>query len=185
MLAAKPNVIHIQSGRLRGRKLTFPDRPGLRPATGEMRETLFNWLRPILNEMRVLDAFAGSGALGIEALSQGASYVKAYEIDEHAFNAIQNNLSSLPDLAYELVKGDFTENWQSLNNFNLILLDPPYASDLLEKSLTFLSNKINDDTIVFIHHPSHVTPCMKDWEIIKQKTRQKRHYALLKTKQKD
>lgn len=184
-MAAKSNVIHIQSGKLRGRKLTFPDRPGLRPATGEMRETLFNWIRPILGGMRVLDAFAGSGALGIEALSQGASSVTAFEIDDQAIHAIQENLSRLPELNYELIRGEFIHNWCQLGQFDIIFLDPPYESTLIEDSLSFLAKKIQPHTLVFIHHPSNLKPSINDWEIIKEKTRQKRHYALLKSKQKD
>src|SRR4249920_903250 len=65
--------VRIVGGSLRGRKLGFPDIPGLRPTPNRVRETLFNWLAPHIAGMRALDLFAGSGALGIEAISRGAS----------------------------------------------------------------------------------------------------------------
>ena len=133
-MAAKPNTIRIQSGTLRGRNLTFPDRPGLRPATGEMRETLFNWIRPKIQGMCILDAFAGSGALGFEALSQGAKHVDAYEIDKTAYNSIQENKEKLLEsLSYSVTLGDFIVHWNPYNHYDAIFLDPPYQSDLLQK----------------------------------------------------
>lgn len=186
MLAAKPNSIRIQSGSLRGRNITFPDRPGLRPATGEMRETLFNWLRPHIQGMNILDAFAGSGALGFEALSQGAHKVDAFEIDTDAYTAIQENQTRLSEtLNYSVTQGDFTTHWNPYNHYDAIFLDPPYQSDLLQKSLVFLQDKIPSNTWVFIHYPLGLNPCLDEWTIIKTKTRQKRCYSLLKTKQKD
>lgn len=185
-MAVKPNSIRIQSGLFRGRTLSFPNRPGLRPATGEMRETLFNWIRPQIDGMHVLDAFAGSGALGFEALSQGAHSVKAYEIDELAYHAICDNLKRFPDnFSYELTKGDFMVDCKQLETFDIIFLDPPYDSNLLKEALFYLSDKINNHTLVFIHHSSSLEPNFDRWEILKSKQRKKRCYALLKTKQKD
>ena len=186
MLAARPNSIRIQSGTLRGRVLSFPDRPGLRPATGEMRETLFNWLRPYIHGMNILDAFAGSGALGIEALSQGAHQVDAFEIDKTAHASIQENKKKLPEsLNYNIILGDFTTHWNPYNHYDAIFLDPPYQSDLLQKSLFFLQEKVPNNTWVFIHYPLGLNPCLDGWTIIKTKTRKKRCYTLLKTQQKD
>ena len=185
-MAAKPNTVRIQAGSLRGRVLSFPDRPGLRPATGEMRETLFNWIRPHINGINILDAFAGSGALGFEALSQGAALVDAYEIDKTAYKSILENKNKLhEELNLNITLGDFITCWNPYNHYDAIFLDPPYQSNLLQKSLTFLQDKIPNNTWVFIHYPRGLNLCLDAWVIIKTKTRQKRCYALLKTKQKD
>ena len=72
-----PGQVRIVGGRWRGTKLRVLDRPGLRPTSDRVRETLFNWLMPALPGARVLDLFAGTGALGLEALSRGVSATKA------------------------------------------------------------------------------------------------------------
>lgn len=185
MLASKSNIIYIQAGLLKGRKLFFPDAPGLRPATGEMRETLFNWIRSDLNGGRVLDAFAGSGALGLEALSQGADHVDAFEIDANALASIQKNLDRLPKISYQLFHKDFTSSWNPSIFYDFIFLDPPYDSDLLDQSLSFLNDKVSQATLVFIHHHKNSPPNLDGWHIIKSKQRKNRCYSLVKIKQKD
>ncbi len=79
--AGKPGSVRIIGGRWRGTRLPVPDRPGLRPTSDRVRETLFNWLQPVLPGARVLDLFAGSGALGLEALSRGAASAQLVEAD--------------------------------------------------------------------------------------------------------
>src|SRR5690606_7609243 len=76
-----PGTVRIIAGQLRGSKLPVPDRPGLRPTSDRVRETLFNWLQPKLPGARVLDLFAGTGALGFEAASRGAAAVRMVERD--------------------------------------------------------------------------------------------------------
>ena len=71
------NQLRVIGGRFRGRRLAFPDAPGLRPTPDRVRETLFNWLMPVIDGARCLDLFAGSGALGIETLSRGARALRS------------------------------------------------------------------------------------------------------------
>ena len=179
-MVAKSNVIRIQSGILKGRTLEFPSRPGLRPATGEMRETLFNWIRPELAGGRILDAFAGSGAMSFEALSQGAEFVQAHEIDPDAFVCLEKNLKKMPqELKLSLSPKDFRHTWLSDNHFDFIFLDPPYESSLIDESLNFLYTHITIETKVFIHHPITRQVNLTNWEVLKHKKRNKRIYSLL------
>ena len=89
------NQVRVIAGRWRGRRLQFPDLPGLRPTPDRVRETLFNWLAPALPGARCLDLFAGSGALGIEALSRGAAEVVFVERHPVAIRALRDNLARL------------------------------------------------------------------------------------------
>ena len=89
------NEVRIIGGQWRGRKLRFPDRPDLRPTLGRVRETLFNWLAPDIHGAHCLDLYAGSGALGFEALSRGAAEVTFVERDRKAASALQANVELL------------------------------------------------------------------------------------------
>ena len=93
----KPSQLRIIGGEWRGRKLSFHARPGLRPTSDRVRETLFNWLAPTIVGADCLDLFSGSGALGLEALSRGASYCDFVESDQLAAASIQGNLRLLGD----------------------------------------------------------------------------------------
>lgn len=127
------NQIRIIGGQWRSRRLAFPDVPGLRPTPDRVRETLFNWLAPGLPGARCLDLFAGSGALGIEALSRGAAEVVFVERDPVAVRALRENLVRLKaeggrvELAEALA-------WlrQPATPFEIVLLDPPFGAGLLE-----------------------------------------------------
>src|SRR5580704_13570313 len=93
--AAAPGRIRIIGGNLRNSRLNVPDLPGLRPTAERVRETLFNWLVPVIDGARCLDLCAGTGALGIEALSRSAASVQFVERDAHAAQALRDNLARL------------------------------------------------------------------------------------------
>ena len=86
------NRVRIIGGEHKGRRLNFPDAPGLRPTADRVRETLFNWLQPMLAGARCMDLFAGSGALGIEALSRGAAAVTFVDSSRSALRHLKRNL---------------------------------------------------------------------------------------------
>ena len=119
--------------RSKGRRLKTPDWDGLRPTSDKLRETLFNILAPRIAGARVLDAFAGTGALGIEALSRGAVAVTFIEQDRRAQALIQANLAQCGiDSGYNLVRGTVERastalQTSALESFDIVLLDPPYA----------------------------------------------------------
>ena len=122
--------MRVIAGRLKGRRLTAPSWEGLRPTSDKLRETLFNILAPRIAGSRVLDGFAGTGAVGIEALSRGASHVTFIEQDRRAAALIADNLSACAVTdGYTIECGGLVAALGRLTTgapFDLILLDPPY-----------------------------------------------------------
>ncbi|MGD8828946.1 MAG: 16S rRNA (guanine(966)-N(2))-methyltransferase RsmD, partial [Gammaproteobacteria bacterium] len=118
--------------RHRGRRLPFPDVPGIRPSPDRVRETLFNWLAPVIVGARCLDLFAGSGALGLEALSRGAESVVFVDRERRAVQAIREHLAVLGVEGSEAVERD-VRAWLTGPGepFDIVFADPPYAGDLL------------------------------------------------------
>jgi 16S rRNA (guanine966-N2)-methyltransferase len=127
-----PRAVRVIGGRWRGRKLAVPDRPGLRPTPDRVRETLFNWLGRDLDGWRVLDAFAGSGALGVEAASRGAAAVRLLESDTAAAAALRATVARLDAEQVLTVERADAFVWMrgaSPGSFELVLLDPPFDAD--------------------------------------------------------
>jgi 16S rRNA (guanine966-N2)-methyltransferase len=137
---ATDNRIRIIGGRHRGRKLCFADLPGLRPTGDRMRETLFNWLQPLIAGARCLDLFAGSGALGLEAASRGAGEVVMVERARQVVRQLRENVELLGLENTEVVEADGIE-WLSASArpFDIVFLDPPFADRLLPLSLRLLT----------------------------------------------
>ena len=130
--------MRIIGGAWRGRVLHFPESAGLRPTPDRVRETLFNWLGQSLEGERCLDLFAGSGALGFEALSRGAAEVVMVESSRAAHRALRANAARLGSAdRLRLVLGDALHclNARMKGEFNVVFLDPPYGSGLLEAAL--------------------------------------------------
>lgn len=136
---AHAHQLRIIGGQWRGRRWSFPELPGLRPTPDRVRETLFNWLAPILPGTRCLDLFAGSGALGLEALSRGAASVTFVERQPVAARALRDTLRLLnaQDAQVEAVDALY---WlrQAATPFEIVLLDPPFGQGLLEPICTIL-----------------------------------------------
>jgi 16S rRNA (guanine966-N2)-methyltransferase len=129
---AGPGQLRIVGGRFRGRRLPIPDQPGLRPTPDRVRETLFNWLAPVLPGARCLDLFAGSGALGLEAASRGAGEVVLVERSNPVVSQLRSNVLSLGAEGIQVIQADALA-WleRAPNPFNLVFLDPPFAQGLL------------------------------------------------------
>ena len=125
--------MRVIAGALKGRRLKTPDWDGLRPNSDKLRETLFNILAPRIVGARVLDAYAGTGALGIEALSRGAAAVTFIENDRRAQALIEANLAQCRiDTGYNLVRNAVDRAVATLQvpgfePFDIVLLDPPYT----------------------------------------------------------
>ncbi|WNK20740.1 16S rRNA (guanine(966)-N(2))-methyltransferase RsmD [Halomonas piscis] len=127
--APQGGKLRVIGGEFRRRQLPVPDRPGLRPTPDRVRETLFNWLGQRLDGERVLDAFAGTGALGIEALSRGAAQVTFIEQDSRAATQLERNLATLKADGGRVLSTDaraFLEAGNAGEPFDLVLLDPPF-----------------------------------------------------------
>jgi 16S rRNA (guanine966-N2)-methyltransferase len=132
--------MRIVAGAYRGRQLKSPTWDGLRPTSDRLRETLFNILGPAIGGARVLDGYAGTGAIGIEALSRGAGHVTFVERDARAVALIEANLAALaPDRAGDraIIRADFAQVAGRLDSqsFDLIILDPPYAQEAAPAAL--------------------------------------------------
>lgn len=130
--------IRLIGGRWKRTKLPVPDLPGLRPTLDRVRETLFNWLGQDLTGWRCLDAFAGTGALGLEAASRGAAEVVLLEREPRLVRQLQQCLGRLQGReAVEVVAGDAL-TWMRRcepDRFDLVFLDPPFAAGLFEQAL--------------------------------------------------
>jgi len=120
--------MRIIAGTLKGRRLLGPKDPGVRPTSDSLRETLFNVLGPTVAGQRVLDGFAGTGALGLEALSRGATHVTFVEQDRRAIEVLTKNVSACGvEDACAIIRDDFGSGRVGrLGAFDLVLLDPPY-----------------------------------------------------------
>lgn len=135
------NQLRVIGGRFRGRRLAFPDAPGLRPTPDRVRETLFNWLMPVIDGARCLDLFAGSGALGIEALSRGARLVQFVEREPAVARALAANLTLLDAQAQSSLDVRDAGVWLAgpAQPFDVVFLDPPFHHDLLPPVCTRLA----------------------------------------------
>lgn len=134
------NQLRIIGGQYRSRKLSFPDVEGLRPTGDRIRETLFNWLSPYLDGARCLDLFAGSGALGFEALSRGAKQVTFVEQSPKACNYLRQNMALLK-IQPEIICTDSLSALQVLSEpFDIAFLDPPFAYEHSASICTRLEN---------------------------------------------
>ncbi|MEO6800297.1 MAG: 16S rRNA (guanine(966)-N(2))-methyltransferase RsmD, partial [Rhodanobacter sp.] len=120
--------IRIIGGSLRNSRLQVPDLPGLRPTPERVRETLFNWLAPIIEGARCLDVCAGTGALGIEACSRGAASVQFVERDACAAQALRENLTRLQVDAPVSTLDARAFLGGVAQAFDVVFLDPPFAS---------------------------------------------------------
>ena len=123
--------IRIIGGQLRNSRLDVPDLPGLRPTAERVRETLFNWLAPVIAGARCLDLCAGTGALGIEALSRGAARSQFVERDPRAAQALRDNLARLKAPGGEVATADAAAYLRgTAQAYDVVFLDPPFALDL-------------------------------------------------------
>jgi len=134
--------VRIIAGRYRGRRLSFPVAPGLRPTGDRLRETLFSWLQAMLPGQRCLDLFAGSGALGFEAVSRGAREVVMVESHSAVMKALRDNRELLKATEAILVHADALAYLQKESSpFDLIFLDPPFHAEWLPKILLLIAER--------------------------------------------
>jgi len=131
-LPGESGVLRIIGGEWRGRKIRFPPVAAIRPTPDRVRETLFNWLQPVVAGSRCLDLYAGSGALGLEALSRGAREVVFVDVDPAAVRHLTASLAALGCERGRVTRSDarrFLEN--PGEPFDIVFLDPPFADPVL------------------------------------------------------
>lgn len=157
--AGGSRVLRIVGGRHRGRKLVFPSGIDIRPTPDRVRETLFNWLQPRIDGARVLDLFAGSGALGLEALSRGASHATFVERDRRAGAAIESLAREWQESAARVVNGDALD-WLARGAdaaYDIVFLDPPYDAELAGPAAAALaSGWLAPDARVYLERRARV-----------------------------
>jgi 16S rRNA (guanine966-N2)-methyltransferase len=149
--------MRIVAGEFRGRTLKSPTWDGLRPTSDRLRETLFNILGPSIAGARVLDGYAGTGAIGIEALSRGAAHVTFVESDARAVTLIERNLAMIdPERTRDraIIRACFADAAARLAGapFDLIIVDPPYAHDAADAALAAAGALAAPSTRVVVEH---------------------------------
>ena len=151
----KTNTLRIIAGQWRGRKLSFASAPGLRPTPDRVREMLFNWLQGKLLDARGLDLFAGSGALGFEAVSRGLSHVTLVESHRMAAEQLQSNIARLKTDQVTCIHTDaFQFLEQQTQAFDIIFLDPPFGKNYLPTLIKTIhtQNLLAENGLLYIEH---------------------------------
>jgi len=154
--------MRIVAGRWRGRTLKSPTWDGLRPTSDRLRETLFNILGPSIQGMRVLDGYAGTGAIGLEALSRGAAHVTFVEQDPRAVRLIEANLAALGGSPAKpvIIRAGLSDAAGRLaaEAFDLIILDPPYADTAATDALAAAAGLASAGTRIVVEHAARHAP---------------------------
>jgi 16S rRNA (guanine966-N2)-methyltransferase len=174
------NELRIIGGQWKGRKLRFPERPALRPTLGRVRETLFNWLAPTIAGARCLDLFAGSGALGFEALSRGAAEVTFVERDRKAARALASNIELLSANASVacLTARQFLE--RPTGTYRIVFLDPPFDAGSQDHLIgELLERHVEPEGMVYLEQPKRAS-LPAGVEIFKESTAGDCRFALLR-----
>ena len=155
-LAALPRQVRIIGGQWRRTLLPVADRPGLRPTPDRVRETLFNWLGQDLHGWRCIDAFAGTGALGLEAASRGAAEVLLVEQDAALARQLQALKDRLQAQTVTVRRGDGVSALaaRAAGSVDLVLLDPPFdAQALFAPALAAAARALRADGFVYLEAP--------------------------------
>jgi 16S rRNA (guanine966-N2)-methyltransferase len=177
-------VLRIIGGTWRGRKLRFPVAAAIRPTPDRVRETLFNWLGPAIQGVRCLDLFAGSGALGLEALSRGAAHVTFVERDAAAAQALRERLLEWQAGDARVERTDALRYLASKPRpFDIVFLDPPFGSELLERSAALLEERhwLAADARIYLECGARegLPPLPATWRVLKAKQTGEVGYHLL------
>jgi 16S rRNA (guanine(966)-N(2))-methyltransferase RsmD len=154
--------MRVIAGTLKGRRLKTPSWDGLRPTSDKLRETLFNILAPRIAGARVLDGYAGTGAVGIEALSRGAAHVSFVERQRRAVALIEANLAACGvEQGYTIHTGDVGPVLRGLPEdveFDLVLLDPPYEADTVTQALDAAAGRLADGGLIVLERATRREP---------------------------
>jgi len=176
---SRRNTVRIIGGEWRSRILEFPDAADLRPTPDRVRETLFNWLGQDLSGMACLDLFAGSGALGFEALSRGAASAVMVEKDPTALRALRENAEKLGARNLTVVRGDALEfARESRAHFDVVFVDPPYRLGLQATALALVRRLLSERGRVYVESPS-VFAAPGGWMVLRSARAGSVHFHLL------
>lgn len=174
--------VRIIGGHWKKSVLHFPQRTDLRPTPERVRETLFNWLGQRIDGLRCLDAFAGSGALGFEAASRGASAVVLLETDRVALTALQENAQRLQATQIQVVAADALRWLADANErFDVVFLDPPFRQNVLSDVLALLPRVLNPGARVHVEASAPMA-VQTPWHELRHARAGQVHHQLLEFK---
>jgi 16S rRNA (guanine966-N2)-methyltransferase len=171
--SAPKGHIRIIAGQHRGRKLPVLMADGLRPTTDRVKETVFNWLMPYIQDANCLDCFAGSGGLGFEAISRGASSAILVELNKSAAQQLNDNKALLKASNIRVIQQNALNFLHSNQQaYSLVFIDPPFRKGLAQKAAELLVEKgLTDEALIYVEMeaddnlqimPSH-------WQLLKEK----------------
>ena len=179
----KSNRVRIIGGEWRSRRIEFPDHAGLRPSADRVRETLFNWLGQDLAGRTCLDLFAGSGALGFEALSRGAAAVVMVEQSPDVCAALRRSAALLGAKNLEVRCADALEfataaAADAAARFDVVFLDPPFGSRLLAQALPLVVPLLRPAARVYVESAAAFAPA-GGWRVLRHGRAGQVHYTLV------
>ena len=175
--AARRNRVRIIAGKWRSRLVKFPPAIALRPTPDRVRETLFNWLGQRLDGLACLDLFAGSGALGFEALSRGAARVVMVERDRAVARQLRDSARDL-DARADVIESDALA-WlaRTPERFDIAFVDPPFAADLAVRALALLPRCLREGARVYVESGTRLDPGPA-WRLLREDRAGAVRYAL-------
>ena len=176
-------TLRIIGGQWRGRKFQFPAVEHLRPTPDRVRETLFNWLMPVIKGATCVDLFCGSGALGLEALSRGASRVTFVDKNKQAIKVLSDTCKQIGTADAEFYSGDaLTYLGSSPARIDIVFIDPPYDLDLQAQVANLLetSGCLNPSAWIYIEHDGQLDEqeLPATWTKHREKVAGQVHYVL-------
>ena len=183
MVGHLPGKLRIIGGKWCGRKIAFPSLLELRPTANRIRETLFNWLSIYIEGTYCLDLFAGSGALGFEALSRGCAHVTFIDHSKELIAALQKNAVFLNAANTEFICGEFPSDILTLKNtpFNVVFLDPPFYQGLINQAVLWLEevNILAPEAYIYIEAEKNISLIFPDnWKSYREKRTASLFYGL-------
>ncbi|BBG60099.1 Ribosomal RNA small subunit methyltransferase D [Providencia rustigianii] len=178
-MAKKPQTaslgqIRVIGGKWRGRKLPVRDSEGLRPTTDRIKETLFNWLMPVIRDARCLDCFAGSGSLGFEALSRFANHVTFIELEKSNAQLLNENKDRLQaDNATVINSNSLSFLSQNGTPYDVVFIDPPFRKGLLSETVQLLEKNqwLADESWIYVESEAELplTDIPANWQLHREK----------------
>lgn len=172
------NQVRIIGGQYKRRSVSFIDAEGLRPTPDRLRETIFNWLLMDIHDARVLDSCAGSGVLGFEALSRGATHCTFIEANRIQADQLIQSVQHLrlESSSYEIIYGAaeqvLAQNITINTPFNIVFIDPPYAQNLWQPILSALISRalINAETLIYLEADKELTQSLAELAMLLKDT---------------
>lgn len=173
-ISGRAGQIRIIGGQWRGRKLPVPDSPGLRPTTDPVRETLFNWLAPWIVGAHCMDCFAGSGALGLEALSRGAEQVILLENERLIARQLEQNLAVLRSQQGRVICDDtlrYLARADLMQPQSIVFVDPPFRQKMLSHTLHLLDQGwLAEEALIYVESEcEQVLAVPAGWQLLRGK----------------